>query len=129
MKLDENFFNVWGGISSVQHTLSLLLTGGLQRNAPLELIGNLLGANVAGRFKVPNKGRIAVGYDADLALVDLRRDFSVRAEDLLYHHRQSPYVGRALRGKVVRTFLRGQTIFLDDKIVAKAGGHLIKPAR
>jgi allantoinase len=128
MKMDQDFFKVWGGISSVQHTLSLLLSRGSRRDEDLALVAGLLAANVASRFKLPAKGRIAVGHDADFALVDLRRDFQLRTEDLFYRHRQSPYVGRTLRGRVVRTILRGQTIFLDDKMVAKPAGCLVKPA-
>jgi allantoinase len=133
LKLDKDFFKVWGGISSVQHTLSLLLSRlhgdeSARNGKVLSLITHLLSTNVASRFKLPAKGRIAAGYDADFALVDLSRDFQVRAEDLLYRHRQSPYVGRTLRGKVVRTILRGRTIFLNDKIVAKPAGGLVKPA-
>ena len=144
MKTDKNFFKVWGGISGVQHTLPLLLTevrqwsadlpigisgeatGPIRRSA-LQLISNLLSTNVARRFQIPNKGKIAVGFDADLALVDLNQSFTVAKEDLLYRHRQSPYVGRALTGRVVRTILRGNTIFKDGKITASGGGKLIKP--
>jgi allantoinase len=128
MKRDQDFFKVWGGISSVQHTLSLLLSRGSRRDGDLALVAGVLAANVARRFKLPAKGRIAVGYDADFALVDLHRDFQVRTEDLFHRHRQSPYVGRTLRGRVVRTLLRGRTIFLDDKMVAKPAGSLVKPA-
>jgi allantoinase len=162
MKLNENFFKVWGGISGVQHTLSLVLTGIRERllsqeqrqawdagqlkstSSPrpspplrggegdntrggLELIAELLCANVARRFQIPNKGDIAVGFDADLALVDLREKFTVRAEDLRYRHRHSPYVGRTLTGRVVRTILRGQTIFQRGQIAGRRRGQLIKP--
>ena len=127
MKLDRDFFKVWGGISSVQHTLSLLLSRSGPGDEALPLLAGLLAANVARRFKIPAKGRMEVGFDADFALVDLRRDFQVCAKDLLFRHRQSPYIGRTLRGRVVRTILRGQTIFLDDKIVAKPAGRLVKP--
>jgi allantoinase len=130
MKTDVNFFKVWGGISGVQHTLPLLVTEGhANRGAPLSLIAKLTSFNVAQRFKLPaTKGRIAVGADADVTLIDLQRSFRVRAEDLFYRHQQSPYVGRALHGKVLRTFLRGQTIFRDGKMVAKPSGNLVKPA-
>ena len=144
MKRNFNFFKVWGGISGVQHTLPLLLTCSRQREEAqknssqslptsaatknwLALISNLLSANVADRFKIPNKGKIAAGFDADFALVDLQQTFTVAKEDLLYRHQQSPYVGRALTGRVVRTILRGRTIFHDGKITATGGGKLIKP--
>ena len=62
-----------------------------------------------------------------MALVDRSQKFSVRAEDLFYRHRQSPYVGRALTGRVVQTILRGKTIFKDGKIAGANHGQLIKP--
>ena len=129
MKRNVNFFKVWGGISGVQHTLPLLITEGhVNRGTTLALIADLLSANVASRFKIPNKGKIAVGFDADFALVDLKQKFTVTKADLFYRHKQSPYVGRALTGRVVRTILRGQTIYKDGKITATGGGKLIKPA-
>ncbi len=144
MKKDKNFFKVWGGISGVQHTLPLLLTNwrtphpsplpvgrgeGGDFAAALATIARLTSFNVAERFNLPKtKGRIAVGADADLALVDLKAQFTVRAEDLLYRHRQSPYVGRALTGRVVRSILRGTTVFHDGKIVSQPMGQLVKPS-
>jgi allantoinase len=129
MKQVPSFFKVWGGISGGQHTLPLLLTEGhLNRDVFLPLIAALVSRNVAQRFNLPrNKGQIAVGTDADLALVDLCQAFEVKASDLLYRHAQSPYVGRVLRGKVVRTFSRGRTVFQDGKVVAKPAGRLVKP--
>jgi allantoinase len=129
MKRNVNFFKVWGGISGVQHTLPLLITEGhINRGTTLAIIADLLSANVAARFKIPNKGKIAFGFDADFALVDLKQKFTVAKADLFYRHPQSPYVGRALTGRVVRTILRGQTIYKDGKITATGGGKLIKPA-
>lgn len=126
MKRDQNFFKVWGGISGVQHNLPLLLTAGhFNRGLALPRIASLLSANVARRFKISNKGKIAVGYDADFAFVDLKQSFTVAKDDLFYRHPQSPYIGRALTGRVVQTILRGKTIFKDGKIVGDNRGQLI----
>ncbi|HEV2695847.1 MAG TPA: allantoinase [Verrucomicrobiae bacterium] len=128
MKRHYNFFKVWGGISGVQHTLPLLLTEGrVNRGIALPFISDLLSANVARRFKIPNKGKIKVGFDADFALVDLKQSFAVAKEDLLYRHQQSPYIGRALTGRVVQTILRGKTIYKDGKVVSTPTGRLVKP--
>ena len=128
MKRNYNFFNVWGGISGVQHTLPLLLTEGrVNRGIALPFISDLLSANVARRFKIPGKGKIEAGFDADFALVDLKRTFAVAKEDLLYRHKQSPYIGRALTGRVVQTILRGKTIYKDGKVVSPPAGRLVKP--
>ena len=128
MKTGRNFFKVWGGISGVQHTLPLLFAGGKKKSFSLYQIAKVTSVNVAERFHLPKtKGRIAVGADADLALVDLGRRFTVRAKDLFYRHKQSPYIGRALTGRVVQTILRGKLIFKDGKIIATHRGQLIKP--
>lgn len=129
MKLDANFFKVWGGISGVQHTLPILVTEGqVKREVALPLISRLVSFNVAQRFCLPPaKHGIQLGADADLALVDLKQEFTVERQDLFYRHRQSPYLGRKLRGRVVRTVLRGQTIFKDGQIMSKPLGQLVKP--
>lgn len=133
MKRDKNFFKVWGGISGVQHTLPLMIAECGVRNVEwdtaLAMIARLTSFNVAERFGLPKtKGRIEVGADADLALVDLQAKFTVRAEDLLYRHKQSPYVGRALTGRVVRTILRGNTVFSGGQIMSPPTGQLVRPA-
>jgi allantoinase len=157
MKTDKNFFKVWGGISGVQHTLPLLLTRSSRGKSVREKVrphpnplpqerepgsgqslltsaatnvARLLSVNVAKRFRLPSrKGTIALGCDADLAIVKLDEKFEVHTSDLFYRHQQTPYAGMHLRGRIVRTLLRGTTIFADGKIVAKPAGRLVKPAR
>jgi allantoinase len=129
MKSGSNFFQVWGGISGAQHTLPLLLTEAhVNRNVALALVASLLSDRVAERFRLPaTKGRLAVGADADFALVNLGQAFEVKKQDLRYRHAHSPYVGRVLRGKVVRTVLRGRTVFKDGAIAAASAGCLVRP--
>ena len=64
----------------------------------------------------------------DLALLDLNGSFTVRAEDLQYRHKQSPYLGANLRGLVRRTLVRGRTVFRDGAIVSAPQGRLIRPS-
>jgi allantoinase len=123
-----NFFTAWGGISGCQSTLQLLLTEGyIQRQLPLKTIAAVTSEFVARRFGLPQKGRLAVGADADLTLVDLAHHAALQSDDLHYRHRHSPYVGRTLHGRIVRTIMRGTTIFLDGNIVAGPGGRLLRP--
>ncbi len=74
------------------------------------------------RFRLPGKGRIAVGCDADFALVDLKPRWVMEREMLLQRHPISPYVGRTLQGRVVKTILRG------IEVTEGARGKLVKPA-
>ncbi len=130
MKVDANFFSVWGGISGCQSLLQLLLTEGYEkRGLSLMDIASMTSESVARRFGIwPEKGNLAVGADADLVLVELRNSSVLRTEDLFYRHQYSPYVGMTLRGKVVNTLVRGRTVFQDGKPAAPPHGRLIKPA-
>jgi len=126
---DGEFLRVWGGISACQSTLPGLLTHAHHdRKFPLHKIAQLTAENVAAFFKIPNKGKIAEGYDADFSIVDLDREYILNAEDLFYKHQASPYVGNRFRGAVTQTILRGTTVFKDGKIVAKPMGRLLRPA-
>ncbi|HKP93339.1 MAG TPA: allantoinase AllB [Chthoniobacterales bacterium] len=124
MKQRDNFFDVWGGISGCQHLLPLLIDAGI----PTDEIRRLTSSGVAARFRVRAKGGIGVGNDADFTLVDSGESERVEAESLHYRHKQSPYVGRTVRGVVRRTFLRGQTIFEDGKFATQPSGRLVRPA-
>jgi allantoinase len=130
MKSDPNFFKVWGGISGCQSTLALLLTDGYHRRGlPLPTIAASTSGFVARRFGLHRKGRIAIGADADLALVDLQAGSVLQSSDLRYRHQHSPYVGKELRGRIVRTLLRGTTIAINGQIVSQPIGQLITPSR
>ena len=128
MKTDPNFFNVWGGISGCQSTLHVLLTEGhAHRGLSLTTVAGLLAETVARRFRLPRKGYIAVGMDADLSLVDMAQQCTLASSDLFYSHQHSPYVGRTFTGQVARTLLRGMTVFQDGKIVSEPIGRLLRP--
>ena len=128
LKTGTDFFGAWGGISGCQSTLELLLTEGHHgRGLPLAAIAELLSGFVARRFRLPGKGRLEVGADADLALVELDAERVLDTEELLYRHRHSPYVGRRLRGRVRRTIVRGTTVWADGRIVSPPVGRLLTP--
>ncbi|HEX6797041.1 MAG TPA: allantoinase [Ktedonobacterales bacterium] len=128
MKQGGDFFAIWGGISGCQHLLGLVLDAGhFERQLPLPQLATLLAANPARRFAIPRKGRIAPGYDADLALVDLAGTTTITSDALHYRHRHTPYAGRTLRGRVVRTLVRGQTVYADGQFADAPVGRLVTP--
>jgi allantoinase len=124
LKSGTDFFKIWGGISGCQSTRQLLLAND---KLELPLIARLTATNVARRFGLTNKGDIATGFDADLWLVDLTHEDVVRREDLLYRNPFSVHEGQPIRGRTVRTMVRGQTVFADGKPVGKPAGRFIRP--
>lgn len=123
MKQSDDFFDVWGGISGCQHLLPLLINV----DVPVNEIRRLTSGDVASRFRVRAKGTLAMGTDADFTLIDLKAPELIRAESLHYRHKQSPYIGRTLRARVLRTFLRGQLIYEDGKFADGPMGKLVRP--
>jgi allantoinase len=124
MKTGDNPFAIWGGIAGVQSTLSILLSRGHRLSLPR--IAGLLSTGVVDRFGISRKGKIATGFDADLALVDVEGHYELTREMLLDRHKLSPYVGRSFQGIVCRTLVRGQTVFQDGQVVGDFRGRLIK---
>jgi dihydroorotase-like cyclic amidohydrolase len=65
----------------------------------------------------PRKGAIRAGSDADVAIVGLDSDWTFEPEQLQARSGISPYVGRSFRGEVVRTLVRGITVYDDGEFV------------
>jgi allantoinase len=119
---EGDFTSAWGGIAGCQSLLALLLDSG--RLDPLQ-VATLTSANPARRFRL-RKG-FHVGAEADVVLVDPHAHEAPRLHD---RHRLSPFAGRPLRGRVVRTILRGTTIFRDGEIIARESlGRLLTPTK
>ncbi len=112
----------WGGINGVQVTLASLLS----LDVPLAHIAALSATTPAARFSLPHKGRLAVGYHADLAIVDLSQSYVLAAENLHTRHPVSPYLGRNLKGLVRYTLLRGQVAYQKGRFLP-IQGRFIKP--
>ncbi|WP_238654917.1 allantoinase AllB [Paenibacillus piscarius] len=119
-----SFFEAWGGISGAQSSLELMFHEGVQvRGLPVTLISALLSGQPARRFGLEQrKGAIAVGLDADLVLLDPNAAYTLRAEDLLYRHRHSPYAGMALSCKVTATLCRGEVVYTAGEGIVDGGG-------
>jgi allantoinase len=131
-KGEQDIWQAWGGIAGIQTTLPVLLTEGLHaRGLSLERIAHLTATAPAQVFGLyPRKGAIAVGADADFALVDPQQRWTFGANDLQTRSGVSAYLGREFRGKVVRTISRGRTIYVDGRVVGSAGwGQFVRPHR
>ena len=128
MKSGGEPFAAWGGISGCQSSLPALLSEGYHHGRlDLPTVARASASTVAERFRLGPRGRIAPGHIADIALVDLERSFTLRAEDLRYRHHHSAYVGRDFRGSVVATYAGGELIWHDGQSAVHRRGHMIRP--
>ena len=108
---DGDFFGCWGGIASLQVTLSAVWTGARARGVQPERISTWMSESTSRLAGLAHrKGRIAAGYDADIAIWNPGASFVVNGGTLRHRHPVTPYDGRALFGVVERTYVRGELL-------------------
>jgi len=126
-RLDEgNFFTAWGGIASLAVAVSAMWTGAAARGFGLEDLARWMSAVPALLAGCADKkGKLAAGFDADFFVFDDAAEFVVSPERLFQRHAISPYLGEKLRGAVKRTYLRGECVFGEGKILGVTRGREI----
>jgi dihydropyrimidinase/allantoinase len=112
------------GCAGLETLLPVMLTDGHhQRGIPLGRITDLLSRAPADAMGLHHrKGRIAVGLDADLAIVDLDARYTYNRADVRSSAGFSIYEGRAFTGKVAHTLVRGRFVVRNGATVDDAVG-------
>ncbi|MDM3872330.1 allantoinase AllB [Porticoccus sp. W117] len=106
----------WGGISSLQFGLSLIWSESEKYGFGLHHIAKWMCTEPAAFAGLGDcKGKIEKGYDADLIVFDGDEEYTIQKEHILFRHKMTPYEGRKVRGRVKRSYLRGQVI-LDSPV-------------
>lgn len=112
------------GFPGVETQMPLMLTQVAAGRLTLEHYVRLAAEAPAKAFGLwPEKGRIAVGAHADIAVVDLDRRETVRAEALHSRGKVTPFEGTATVGAPVHTLVRGRFVQRDRRLVADMAGH------
>ncbi|GAA4480128.1 allantoinase AllB [Microbacterium panaciterrae] len=105
-----DFAVAWGGVASLQLGLSLIWTEARKRGLSLETVVNWMSERPAQFAGLTGKGRIAPGYDADFSIFAADDAYVVDVTKLYHKNPLTPYNGKALAGRVRRTYLHGEAI-------------------
>ena len=129
MKMVEtgDFSGAWGGISSLQLALPVLWTAAKRRGFGLEDMAKWMctgPALLAGQRAW--RGKIALGYKADIVVWNPERSFVVEASQLYHKHKGTPYLGEDLYGVVEQTWLGGEKIFDRNGVMLLNKGRVVK---
>jgi allantoinase len=113
LKLTGSFATAWGGIASLQLGLSIMWTQAHRRGHGLVDVVRWMADAPARLAGLTGKGRISLGYQADLVQFQPDADFVVDPASLVHRHPVSPYAGRRLTGSVRSVWLAGVLVDPD----------------
>ena len=77
-------------------------------------------------FNIACKGRIAVGYDADLTIVDLKREETITDKWIASRAGWTPYDGTKVKGWPVGTFVRGKRVMWQGEVLTPSTGEPVR---
>ncbi len=129
MKIPKHYFgNIWmakSGFGGTEYLLPALVSEGSRRGMSLNHMARVTSWNPAQRFGLNCKGDIDIGFDADIALVNPQRSWTIRAADSPSTQGYTPFEGLELSAWVQSTFLRGMLVQNNGQIVGKPRGRYL----
>ncbi|RFB80105.1 dihydroorotase [Methylovirgula sp. 4M-Z18] len=114
------------GMTGVQTLVPIMLDHVNAGRLTLARFVDLSSAGPARLFGITNKGRIAVGYDADFTVVDLKRRETITDAWIASRCGWTPYDGRTVTGWPVGTFVRGAKVMWQGELVTPAQGEAVR---
>ena len=121
-----DFTKAWGGIASLQWSLSILWTAAKERGFDIRDVYKWLSEKpshmLGKKFK---KGKIEKGYDADLVVWNPNRSFIVKEENIQHRHKLSAYLNEELYGIVEQTWINGERVFNKGSMALNDGSILL----
>ena len=114
------------GMPGVQTLVPVMLDHVNAGRLSLERFVDLTSAGPARLFGIAGKGRVAVGYDADLTIVDLKRRMTIDDSWIASRCGWTPYAGMNVTGWPVGTFVRGRRVMWEGEIVTPGQGEPVR---
>ena len=114
------------GMPGVQTLVPIMLDSVNAGRISLMRFADLTSAGPARLFNIARKGRIAVGYDADLTIVDLKREETIANSWIASRVGWTPYDGMRVKGWPVGTFLRGRRVMWEGGLLAPGQGEAVQ---
>lgn len=114
------------GMTGVQTLLPLLLDHVNAGRLSLERLVDLTSAGAERVFGLTAKGRLAVGYDADFTIVDLKRQWTITDDWIASRCGWTPFAGRSVTGRPVGTVIRGRRVMWDGELLGAPAGAALR---
>ena len=123
---NQTYLKAPSGGPLIQHSLNAMLEFYHQGKISLEKIVEKMCHNVAILFEIDRRGFIREGFYADLVLVDLKKEYTVSKENILYKCKWSPFEGTTFHSVVTTTIVNGNVVFENGKFDESEMGMRLK---
>lgn len=127
---EEKSGNLWtmpAGMCGVETIVPLMLNAVNEGKLSLIKLAQLLSSNPAKNFGVfPNKGSLMIGTDADITIIDMNKEWTIKREDLHSKSKITAYDGFKIVGKPIQTIVRGKTVMKNGELENTKTGKLIE---
>lgn len=117
----------WGGVSGLQVGFQAVADGAARRGIGIAEVSRWMSTRTADLVGLTHKGRLTVGADADVVVLDPRRPLHVDVRTLAHRNPISAYDGLTLSASVTSTVLRGRVVARDGAVTAGTGRLLVRP--
>lgn len=114
------------GMTGVQTLVPIMLDHINHGRLTLQRFVDLSSAGPARLFGIANKGRMAVGYDADFTIVDMKREQIITNDWIASKSQWTPYNGKKVKGWPVGTFVRGNRVMWQGELVSSSKGEAVR---
>ena len=114
------------GLTGIQTLVPIMLDHVNAGRLTLARMVDLMAAGPARVYGAVNKGRLAVGYDADFTVVDLKKTRTIEENWIVTPAGWTPFAGMTVTGWPQATIVRGQTVMQDDRVIGPPKGQIIK---
>ena len=115
------------GAPMIQHALPVMLDFVQQGNLTIEKVVEKMAHNPAILYRIKDRGFVKEGYYADLVLVDMNSNVTIKTDNILYKCGWSPLEGMTLNSRVLKTWVNGHLVFDEgDWDISKKGLPLEK---
>jgi dihydroorotase len=114
------------GMPGVQTIVPVMLTHVAQGRLSLERFVDLTAHGPQRVFGLADKGRLAVGYDADFTIADLKARRTISSADMATRSGWTPFDGFEAEGWPMATVIRGVTVMRDGEVVSPGGGRPLR---
>jgi dihydroorotase len=118
------------GTPGIQYYYPLLLDAVNKGLLTIERVAQLVAQVPADKFGLAaSKGAIEVGRDADIVIADLDTSWTITNDGVLSRVGWTPYDGRTITASITHTFVRGEAVSVDGKVVGTPGQGRMALAR